>query len=151
MKIAYKTMASAISAYEKALVSSMKKRTQDFDRIGIIFSGGIDSVIIAWLAKKMVREVICYTGGIQDSSDIVFARQIAKKLKLKLRVNELTHDEVEQIIPEVLNVIEDTNAGQVEVAVPVYAAIKLAHDDGIKVMFTGQGVLRCVNPFLTWK
>jgi len=139
MKIAYKTMASAISAYEKALVSSMKKRTQDFDRIGIIFSGGIDSVIIAWLAKKMVREVICYTGGIQDSSDIVFARQIAKKLKLKLRVNELTHDEVEQIIPEVLNVIEDTNAGQVEVAVPVYAAIKLAHDDGIKVMFTGQG------------
>jgi asparagine synthase (glutamine-hydrolysing) len=139
MKIAYKTMASAISAYEKALLSSMKKRTQDFDRIGIIFSGGIDSVIIAWLAKKMVREVICYTGGIQDSSDIVFARQIAKKLKLKLRVNELTHDEVEQIIPEVLNVIEDTNAGQVEVAVPVYAAIKLAHDDGIKVMFTGQG------------
>ena len=127
MKIAYKTMASAISAYEKALVSSMKKRTQDFDRIGIIFSGGIDS------------EVICYTGGFQDSSDIVFARQIAKKLKLKLRVNELTHDEVEQIIPEVLNVIEDTNAGQVEVAVPVYAAIKLAHDDGIKVMFTGQG------------
>jgi asparagine synthase (glutamine-hydrolysing) len=139
MKIAYKTMALAISAYEKALVSSMKKRTQDFDRVGIIFSGGIDSVIIAWLAKKMVREVICYTGGIQDSSDIVFARQIAKKLKLKLRVNELTHDEVEQIIPEVLNVIEDTNAGQVEVAIPVYAAIKLAHEDGIKVMFTGQG------------
>jgi len=26
----------------------------------------------------------------------------------------------------------------VEVAIPVYAAVKLAHDDGIKVMFTGQ-------------
>src|SRR6478609_3249216 len=138
-KIAYKTLSLAVRKYQQALIASMKKRTQDFDRIGIIFSGGIDSVIIAWLAKKMVREVICYTGGIQDSSDIVFARQIAKKLKLKLRVNELTHDEVEQIIPEVLNVIEDTNAGQVEVAVPVYAAIKLAHEDGIKVMFTGQG------------
>ncbi len=80
----------------------------------------------------MVREVICYTGGIQDSSDILFARQIAKKLKLKLRVNELTHDEVEQIIPEVLNLIEDTNAGQVEVAVPVYASVKLAKRKGIK-------------------
>jgi asparagine synthase (glutamine-hydrolysing) len=138
-KIVYKTMTSAVSAYQKALLMSMKKRTQDFKRVGIIFSGGIDSVIVAWLAKKMVPEVICYTAGIEGSTDIAFARNIAKKLKLKLRVNELTRNEVEQMIPEIINVIENTNAGQVEVAVPVYAAIKLAHEDGIKVMYTGQG------------
>ena len=138
-KNAYKTMTSAVSVYEKALLASMKKRTQDFDKVGIIFSGGIDSVIIAWLAKKMVPEVICYTGGISGSNDIIYARQIAKKLNLKLRVNELTQDEVEQMIPEVINTIEDTNAGQVEVAIPVYAAVKLAHEDGINVMFSGQG------------
>jgi asparagine synthase (glutamine-hydrolysing) len=137
-KKVYKTMASAVSVYEKALLASMKKRTQDFDKVGIIFSGGIDSVIIAWLAKKMVPEVICYTGGIRGSNDILYARQIAKKLNLKLRVNELTQDEVEQMIPEVINTIEDTNAGQVEVAIPVYAAVKLAHEDGINVMFSGQ-------------
>jgi len=138
-KNVYKTMTSAVSVYEKALLASMKKRTQDFDKVGIIFSGGIDSVIIAWLAKKMVPEVICYTGGISGSNDIIYARQIAKKLNLKLRVNELTQDEVEQMIPEVINTIEDTNAGQVEVAIPVYAAVKLAHEDGINVMFSGQG------------
>jgi asparagine synthase (glutamine-hydrolysing) len=137
-KIKYRTLSSAIEAYKRALISSMKKRTQDFDRIGIIFSGGIDSVIIAWLAKKMVREVICYTGGVQGSSDIAFARRIAKRLDLKLRVNELTHEEVEEMIPEVMNTIEHTNAGQVEVAIPVYAAVKLAHEDGIRVMFSGQ-------------
>jgi asparagine synthase (glutamine-hydrolysing) len=138
-KNVYKTMTSAVSVYEKALLASMKKRTQDFDKVGIIFSGGIDSVIIAWLAKKMVPEVICYTGGICGSNDIIYARQIAKKLDLKLRVNELTQDEVERMIPEVINTIEDTNAGQVEVAIPVYAAVKLAHEDGINVMFSGQG------------
>jgi asparagine synthase (glutamine-hydrolysing) len=137
-KKVYKTMASAVSIYEKALLASMRKRTQDFDKVGIIFSGGIDSVIIAWLAKKMVPEVICYTGGIRGSNDIVYARQIAKKLNLKLRVNELTQDEVEEMIPEVINTIEDTNSGQVEVAIPVYAAVKLAHEDGINVMFSGQ-------------
>jgi asparagine synthase (glutamine-hydrolysing) len=134
----HKTMTSAISIYERALLASMKKRTQDFDRVGIIFSGGIDSVIIAWLAKKMVPEVICYTGGVRGSNDILYARQIAKKLDLKLRVNELSQDEVEQMIPEVINTIEDTNAGQIEVAIPVYAAVKLAHEDGINVMFSGQ-------------
>jgi asparagine synthase (glutamine-hydrolysing) len=138
-KIVYKTMASAVNAYQRALLVSMNKRTQDFKNVGIIFSGGIDSVIVAWLAKKMVPDVTCYTAGIEGSTDIAFARQIAKKLKLKLRVNELTRDEVEQMIPEIINVIENTNAGQVEVAVPVYAAIKLAHEDGIKVMYTGQG------------
>jgi len=137
-KIRYKTLNSAIKAYKRALVSSMRKRTQDFDRIGIIFSGGIDSVIIAWLAKNMVREVMCYTGGVEGSSDITFARKVAKKLNLKLRVNELTQHEVEEMIPEVINTIEHTNAGQVEVAIPVYAAVKLAHEDGIKVMFSGQ-------------
>ena len=137
-KIRYRTLSSAIEVYKKALISSMKKRTQDLDRIGIIFSGGIDSVIIAWLAKKMVREVICYTGGVQGSSDIAFARRIAKRLGLKLKVNELTHEEVEEMIPDVINTIEHTNSGQVEVAIPVYAAAKLAHEDGIKVVLSGQ-------------
>ena len=60
-KIRYKTMDSAVRAYEKVLLAAMKKRTQDFDRVGIIFSGGIDSVIIAWLAKKMVaRSYLLY-------------------------------------------------------------------------------------------
>ncbi|MGC2381673.1 MAG: asparagine synthase (glutamine-hydrolyzing), partial [Nitrososphaeraceae archaeon] len=138
-KVAYKTISLAVKQYQQALIASMKKRTQDFSRVGIIFSGGIDSVIIAWLAKKMVPEIICYTGGVSGSNDIAFARLVAKRLDLKLRVNELTPEEVEQMLPEVMDTIENNNAGQVEVAVPVYAAVKLAQEDGINVMFSGQG------------
>ena len=139
-KVVYKTLSLAIREYQHALIASaMKKRTQDFSRVGIIFSGGIDSVIIAWLAKKMVPEVICYTGGVSGSNDIAFARFVAKRLDLKLRVNELSPEEVEQMLPEVIDTIENNNAGQVEVAIPVYGAVKLAHEDGINVMFSGQG------------
>jgi asparagine synthase (glutamine-hydrolysing) len=139
VRIIHRTMASAVEAYGKALVDAMEKRVQDFQRIGIIFSGGIDSVLIAYLAAKMVPEVICYTGGVTGSSDIVYARQIADRLGLKLKVCELDQEGVERLIPEVMNVIEDSNAGQVEVALPVYCAVKLAHEDRIKVMLTGQG------------
>jgi asparagine synthase (glutamine-hydrolysing) len=139
VRIIHRTMASAVEAYRKALVDAMEKRVQDFQRIGIIFSGGIDSVLIAYLAAKMVPEVICYTGGVTGSSDIVYASQIADRLGLKLKVCELDQEGVERLIPEVMNVIEDSNAGQVEVALPVYSAVKLAHEDGIKVMLTGQG------------
>jgi asparagine synthase (glutamine-hydrolysing) len=139
VRIIHRTMASAVEAYRKALIDAMEKRVQDFQRIGIIFSGGIDSVLIAYLAARMVPEVICYTGGVTGSSDIVYARQIADRLGLKLKVCELDQEGVERLVPEVMNVIEDSNAGQVEVALPVYCAVKLAHKDGIKVMLTGQG------------
>src|ERR671920_294483 len=92
VRIINRTMASAVEAYRKALVDAMKKRVQDFQRIGIIFSGGIDSVLIAYLAAKMVPEVICYTGGVTGSSDIIYARQIADKLGLKLKVCELSQE-----------------------------------------------------------
>ena len=40
---------------------------------------------------------------------------------------------------EIIHTIEDNNVGQVEVAIPVYVSAELAHDDGIKVVFSGQG------------
>ena len=139
VRIVHKTMASAVEGYKKALVEAMEKRTQDFKEIGIIFSGGIDSVLVAYLAARMVPKVVCYTCGVKGSSDIANARQIAERLGLELKVAELDHDSVEKLVPEVINVIEDANAGQVEVALPVYGAVRLAHQDGIKVMLTGQG------------
>jgi asparagine synthase (glutamine-hydrolysing) len=139
VRLTHKTMKSAVEGYRKALMEAMEKRTQDFQEIGVIFSGGIDSVLVAHLAAKMVPKVVCYTCGVKGSSDIAYARQIAEKLDLKLKVAELDEDAVEKLVPEVINVIEDANAGQVEVALPVYSAVKLAHQDGMKVMLTGQG------------
>jgi asparagine synthase (glutamine-hydrolysing) len=137
-KPVYKTMKSAVDAYEKAFLSSMKKRTQDVERIGIIFSGGIDSVLVAYAASKMVPEVVCYTAGMEGSPDIENSRTIAKELGLELRVKELTEDDVERLIPEIVDVIEDSNSGQVEVALPIYSAVQLASRQGIRIMLTGQ-------------
>lgn len=137
--IVYKDMNAALNIYNDALIQSVKKRVRDFSRIGIVFSGGIDSVIVAYLAKQMVPEVICYTSGIKNSNDITNSFEIAEKLDLRLEVNELTEDDVEKMIPSIINVIEDDNMGQVEVAIPIYAAVKLASEQGIRVMLTGQG------------
>lgn len=137
--ISYKDIDSALNAYNDALIASVEKRVRDFSRIGIVFSGGIDSVIVAFLAKQMVPEVICYTSGIRGSNDITNSIEIAEKLDLKLEINELSQNDVEKMIPNIINVIEDDNMGQVEVAIPIYAAVKLAREQGIRVMLTGQG------------
>jgi asparagine synthase (glutamine-hydrolysing) len=137
--ILYTDIDSAVNAYRDTLVESMRKRVGDFKKIGIVFSGGIDSVIVAYLAKQMAPEVICYTSGIKDSSDILNSLEIAEKLGLKLEVEQMTESDVENTIPKIINIIEDDNMGQVEVAIPIYGAVKLAHEQGIRVMLTGQG------------
>uniref|UniRef100_Q8NKN0 Putative asparagine synthetase [glutamine-hydrolyzing] n=1 Tax=uncultured crenarchaeote TaxID=29281 RepID=Q8NKN0_9CREN len=137
--ILYTDIDSAVNAYGDTLVESMRKRVSDFKKIGIVFSGGIDSVIVAYLAKQMAPEVICYTSGIKGSSDILNSLEIAEKLDLKLEIEQMTESDVESTIPKIISIIEDDNMGQVEVAIPIYGAVKLAHEQGIRVMLTGQG------------
>ncbi len=135
----YNTFEDAIRAYKRALTLSMKKRTEGLDRIGIIFSGGIDSVLVAWLAKHMVKEVICYNAGTPDSLDILFADKVAEELQLTLKVNIITKRSTEKMLPKIIHAIEERNALQVEVALPIYSAMALAKKDHVKVVFSGQG------------
>jgi asparagine synthase (glutamine-hydrolysing) len=136
----YNTLEEALKAYKKSLMLAMRKRTEGLDRIGIIFSGGIDSVLVAWLAKDMVKEVICYNAGTLDSSDILFADKVAKDLELTLKVNVITKKSTQEMLPKIIYAIEDSDALQVEVALPIYSAMALAKKDHVKVVFSGQGV-----------
>lgn len=129
----------AVSAYKKALYNSIQKRSQDLSRIGIIFSGGIDSVLVAKITKELVPNVTCYTSGIAGSDDIKFSKIIADELDLDLKINELDIKDIENILPNILNIIETTNTTQAEVSIPIYGALKLAAKDGLRVVFTGQG------------
>lgn len=133
------TLEDAISNYKKALYNSIKKRSQDLSRIGIIFSGGIDSVLVAKIAKELVPHVTCYTSGIAGSDDIKFSKVIADQLDLDLKINELNIKDIETMLPNILNIIETTNSTQAEVSIPIYGALKLAAKDGLRVVFTGQG------------
>jgi asparagine synthase (glutamine-hydrolysing) len=135
----YNTLEGAIRAYKRALMLSMKKRTEGLDRIGIIFSGGIDSVLVAWLAKDLVKEVICYNAGTLDSSDILFADKVAKDLQLTLKVNVITKRSTQEMLPKIIHAIEERDSLQVEVALPIYSAMALAKKDHVKVVFSGQG------------
>lgn len=133
-------MRTAIKMYKKALYRAVEKRIEDLKKVGIIFSGGIDSVLIAKIAKDLgVPNLCCYTAGLIGSHDLKYAHEVAENLGLDLKSWELTTSDIESMLPKIIEVIEDTNAGQVEVAIPVYAAVALAHKDRLKVMLGGQG------------
>ncbi len=59
----YKSIESLQSQLKIVLENSIKKRIRGLEKIGLIFSGGVDSTIIASFLKKEDIETTLYTGG----------------------------------------------------------------------------------------
>jgi len=130
----------AVELYKDALLKAVQKRLVGLQEsvLGVIFSGGIDSVLIAKLLQQEGRNVICYCTGTEDSGDIAAARSVAEDLGLELKNTIIDEAGVEELLPEVIRNVEESGLLQVEVAIPMYLAAKMASEDGIRVMYTGQ-------------
>jgi len=131
----------AVTLYKDALTDAVEKmlRGVGVDKVGMIFSGGVDSVLIAKLISDFGCNIKCYCVGKKGSEDVKNAEKVAEDLGLNLSVIRIDEQKLEMMLPEIIESIEMEGLLQVEVAVPMYLAAKAASEDGIKVMFTGQG------------
>lgn len=109
-------------------------------KFGLLFSGGIDSVLVAKILKDMGKDFTCYTAAAsEDAPDLVSAKEVAKILGLKLKYKVVTREETEAYLRKIVPLIEDNNVVKVGVALPLYIASELAKIDGNRVIFSGAG------------
>ena len=126
----------------KDLVEDAIKKRIPIQKFGILFSGGLESTIMAFACKQLGMDFTCYTAslkGEKDAPDLAYAKKVAKALQLDLKFTELSLDEVESHIKKVVPLIEDTNLIKVGVGLTIYTACELAKKDKIKVIFSGVG------------
>ncbi len=131
------------SQVEKLFLSALKKRVPN-RKFGILFSGGIDSTLIAFSLKKLGYDFTCYTAVLDDPDfkepeDLVYSQKIAKELGLDLKVVKIKLDDVESYLEKIVPLIEDSNVVKVGVALTFYKACEEASKDGCKVIFSGLG------------
>jgi asparagine synthase (glutamine-hydrolysing) len=117
----------------------VEKRVKDKDHVGIIFSGGIDSLLIAYEVQKLNIPFTCYTAGREGGSDIEWARRLALEFDFPLKAKILSTDEIKELIPQLIIDIEDSSLNQIEVSVPIYVSVRMAQEAGERVILTGQG------------
>lgn len=94
--------------------------------------------------KKHDIDFTCYTarlngGNIQEASDLTYAKEIAKKYNLNLKVAEIETSKLEPVVKKIIDLIEDRDYIKVSVALPFYLACQKAKQDGVKVIFSGLG------------
>jgi asparagine synthase (glutamine-hydrolysing) len=109
-------------------------------KIGIAFSGGVDSTLIVKLCNTMNYDVTLLTIGFADSHDIKFAKQVNEFLKLPHHVLEINPDEFDSISKKINTAINTDNLSWNENSIAFYHVSKLAQSLGLDVVVTANGI-----------
>jgi asparagine synthase (glutamine-hydrolysing) len=119
------------------LFESVKKSINGERRVGILFSGGVDSVVIAQIARQFA-EITCYTAGLEGSQDLEYAKRTAGEMGLEHKVRILKHEEVPAYIGKVVGAIKEANIMKVGVGIPIFASCEIAKEKRLLAGFGGE-------------
>ena len=110
------------------LRQSVEMRLKDGKVDGVLLSGGLDSSIIAYLAKEFKPDLKTFTVGtdINDSEDLVRAREMAQYLGTEHHDYIFGEKEIEQSLPQIIHQLESFDGDCVSGAVANYFAARLA-------------------------
>jgi len=132
-------MDTAAKHLQNLLLESTRKRVSDLKKVAVAFSGGLDSSIIAALAKICGIDVHLISVGLKDQAEVEYTEATAERLDLPLHLETFTVDDVEQVLPKVLWLIEESNAVKVSIAIPFYWTAEFASKLRCRVLLAGQG------------
>ena len=104
--------------------------------VAIAFSGGMDSGLIAALAKKYARSVTCYTCGTDDSFDVAAGRELAEKLGLPWVHCRISEESIEDDIRGLILATKVSDPFTISYDLQLYTVCRDASEP---VVLTGQG------------
>jgi asparagine synthase (glutamine-hydrolysing) len=128
--------------YMKMLRSTLEecvvKRLMSDVPLGAFLSGGLDSSLIAAIARQHMDTLHTFTVGIEGSRDVEAARVVARHLDTIHHEYLITPQEVVDKLPEIIYYLESFDQDLVRSAIPCYFTSRLAAEH-VKVILTGEG------------
>ncbi len=107
------------------------------DRVAVSFSGGVDSTLIATVAKEHA-DVELFTAGVSGSQDIDYALRGAEALGLPLDVNLIDDQMAMDSYKKIHNYLK-LDFLKIEILVPIRIIAKKAKEKGHSVILFGSG------------
>ena len=109
-------------------------------KIGIAFSGGVDSTLISKICSDMNYDITLLTIGFPESHDILFAKEVNEHLKYPHHVLEIDSDTFSDISLKINQTIKTDNLSWNENCIAFYYVSKLANSLGLDTVVTANGV-----------
>jgi asparagine synthase (glutamine-hydrolysing) len=127
-----------IQRVRRTMEEAVEKRMMSDVPLGAFLSGGLDSSIIAALARKHMDELHTFAVGIEGSRDLEAARRVARHIGSTHHEYSYTAREVLEALPEVIYYLESFDQDLVRSAIPTYFCARMAAEH-VKVILTGEG------------
>ena len=133
------TLTDATQAYEAALRAAVERQLLSDVPVGLLLSGGIDSALIAAMAKEVGTELMGFTVGFGDQHDaceISDAAHTAAVLGLPHRAVTVDPQQLWNDLPQIVRAVEEP-LGTTSI-LPMWSLVATARQD-VTVVLTGQG------------
>lgn len=129
----------AVKALDRALNEAVQKRLAGAGPVGCFLSGGLDSSLVAAVARRHIGgDLHTFAVGMEGSADLEHARQVAADLGTIYHERVLTEAEVVEAIPRIVDALESCDPALVRGAVATYFASALAAEH-VPIVLSGEG------------
>ncbi len=132
-------MVNLVSELHNQIIQSIQM-TVDEKKIGIAFSGGIDSTLLAKICANLGYDITLLTIGFEDSHDIMFSQEISKILGYRHKIEKIKLTNFLKISEEIKKIIKTDNLSWLENCIAFYYVSKLAKHYDIKKVITANGI-----------
>ena len=126
---------SLLEQTKKAILGTVLTR-----KIGVAFSGGVDSTLVAKVCSDLGYDVTLLTIGFEGSHDILFSKEVNEFLKFPHHVLEINPDEFGGISKKIRSAISTDNLSWNENCIAFYHVAKLAQSLGLDTVVTANGI-----------
>jgi asparagine synthase (glutamine-hydrolysing) len=121
------------------LNNSIKNNLKGLDKCAIAFSGGLDSTLVALLAKKYIVNLKLIHVSISNNPEIEIAKETAKILKIPIKTCEYKKSDVEDTVSKVIKIIEEPDPIKVSIGIPFFWTAQQTKALGFNTLMAGQG------------
>jgi len=128
---------------EKKLLAKIENSIKDNvteKKIGIAFSGGVDSTLISKICSDLGYDVTLLTIGFPESHDILFAKEVNLQLKFAHHILEIDSNTFQNTSIKIKKTIKTDNLSWNENCIAFYYVSKLAQSLGLDLVVTANGI-----------
>lgn len=129
----------AVAVYREKLSSAVTRQLLSDVPVGILLSGGVDSALVAAMAKDAGNTLPAFSVGFgrgHEECEIADAADTARLLGLPFHQVTVTPDELKEALPAIVGAVEEP-LGTTSI-LPMWELVRRARQD-VTVVLTGQG------------